>query len=171
MCMQDEPDPLDAFMAGNAAAVEVPTKQQQQQQQDITMADADAPDTGQVLVKSESAAAAVDVDDEPDPLDAFMAAQVCYRHCCWRTHCTAPAGGGGPERYSQHSPCPPACCLWRPMKVTCVAICLTTSWRRHSMAGVMLLQAYRVQGYRHQGVAGCKHTGRTAATWGCCGLL
>lgn len=74
-CLQDnEPDPLDAFMAGQVAAVAVPVKQeQQQQQQDVTMTDAAGPDTGQGPVKPEAAAAE---EDEPDPLDAFMATSV-----------------------------------------------------------------------------------------------
>ena len=78
MCLQDEPDPLDAFMAGNAAAVAAPAvKQEQQQQADVAMTDADAPDTGHAEVKAEPAAAAAAVeDDEVDPLDAFMAAEV-----------------------------------------------------------------------------------------------
>jgi hypothetical protein len=83
--LQDEVDPLDAFMAGNVAgavaAATAPPPQQQQQQRskppisssaaaadggtDVQMTDADG-DTA-------AAAAAGGEDDDVDPLDAFMA--------------------------------------------------------------------------------------------------
>lgn len=74
--LQDEPDPLDAFMAGNAAAVAAPPAKQEQQQADVSMADAEGPDTGQGVKAEPAEAAAAMEEDEVDPLDAFMAAEV-----------------------------------------------------------------------------------------------
>jgi hypothetical protein len=57
----DEPDPLDAFMAGNAAALEVQATQQAAK--DAAAASQQAADGGQQQEQE---------DEEVDPLDAFM---------------------------------------------------------------------------------------------------
>jgi hypothetical protein len=106
--MQDEPDPLDAFMAGNAAAVAPPVKQEQQQQ-DVTMTDADAGDTGQV--KSEPAPAAAEEEEEPDPLDAFMAAEVRCRQLGAFVLWILCAGGGSSAGNEVHVAILQSACL------------------------------------------------------------
>jgi len=89
--LQDEVDPLDAFMAGNTAAV-APVADEQAQQPAATAdqqdRDADMTDAAVVATAEAAAAAgtpppasteppdAAEEEDEVDPLDAFMAAQV-----------------------------------------------------------------------------------------------
>ncbi|KAF8072380.1 RH42 [Scenedesmus sp. PABB004] len=79
---EDEEDPLDAFMAGNAAAAAPAAEQQQQQQQQQPAqaaqpaGDADMADAEQQGAAGGGGEGGGDDNDEVDPLDAFMANQV-----------------------------------------------------------------------------------------------